>query len=219
MEAVDPASHGVLSADERTEFALASSLCAQTLHWPLAGSQQLWSRLQSAPALVEGKKPKQDGFAQAVAEFEVPSASNVGMKDLLSLRANEASFADFREAYGLAVFEAAELARRGGGGDAAVTLLRDRLEGHRDRCVAAVRRISALDGLLMPTGAMLGAAYVNYSLGVLPSTPADFIKLGVELAAPGALWLAVRLSQALMAGVSNDHAVAVYGALIERAAY
>jgi hypothetical protein len=71
--------------------------------------------------------------------------------------------------------------------------------------------------MILPTGALLGAACVNYSLGVLPTDVQDLTKLGIELAAPGALWLLVRLTQALKgANSGGDSAAAVYGALIER---
>jgi len=202
--------------DEAEEFALGSALCVRTLHWPVAGSERLWHRLRSTPKILQGCEPKSDALAQAVAEFQVPSVSNVPMDDLLALRSGEASFTEFREAYGTAMLEAAGLARREGNA-AAQALLRDRLQIHSDRCVATARRISALDGLIMPTGALLGAACVSYSLGALPTSMSELTKLGTDLVAPGALWLVVRLLQALRsAGSGSDAAAAVYGALLER---
>jgi hypothetical protein len=205
------------TSESATEFALASALSSQLKQWPVAGSEQLWRRLQSASTILKSRKPHQDMLAQSVAEFAVPSASKVPMHDLVALRSSEAAFAEFREAYAGAMLEAAQLARQQGGAVAAETLLRDRLQIHRDRCVAAAERTPALDGLILPTGALFGAGLVNYSLGVLPTGAPELTKLATELAAPGALWLVVRLIQALKGAWSGHNSAAVvYGALLER---
>jgi hypothetical protein len=86
------------------------------------------------------------------------------------------------------------------------------LEVHRDRCIAAVRRTPVLDGVILPTGALLGAACVSYSLGVLPVGVHDWTKLVIELAVPGAGWLAVRLAQTMSGvGSGTDSATAIDG--------
>jgi hypothetical protein len=206
---------GSIDRDEAVELALATTLCERTIHWPVAGSTTLWAHLQSAARTIAGSKPNLGVIHQAVAEFEVPSASKVAMDDLIRLRANEQSFAEFRDAYGAAMREAAEAARRDGE-EVAKVVLRDRLLPHRDRCLDAVKKTSSLEGMILPTGALLGAACVNYALGVLPSGTQDLQKLAVELAAPGAVWLAALLGQSWASLASGgDSVTAVYGALLE----
>jgi hypothetical protein len=204
--------------DRTTEaFALATGVCSMAAYWPVASTEPLWRRLQAGGQCLARELGRCNlPVAQAVAEFDVPSIRGLPMRDLLGLRANEASFAEFREAFGVAVRESLDQSRTHGAGFGE-QFFRDRLMPHLERCNATAKGTSAFDGMLLPAGAALavgGLAWL-FSTGDNPLASVDNLeKALINTVSPGAAWMAMSFVQRLVAGRHPGRAV--YSALLDR---
>ena len=209
---------GSESADPTTEsFALATGVCSMAAYWPVASTGPLWRRLQAGGTHLAEQLGKCNlPIAQAVAEFDVPSVSRLQMRDLLKLRANEASFADFREAFGVAMRESLDQSRVHGP-DFGKQFFRDRLRPHQERCNATAEGTSAFDGMLLPAGAAFAVGGLSWLLATVDNPFASFDNLEkalINVVAPGAAWLAMGQLQRLIAKRRPGNAV--YSALVDR---
>ncbi|SDQ73191.1 hypothetical protein [Paraburkholderia tuberum] len=202
---------------ELQQYACATGVCTACAYWPLASSRRLWERLDAGADDLAKRTRGDVTVEKAVAQFDLPSTALVPLNQLLLVRADEQSFSDFREAIGVAFVEAARVATQDGA-EYAVKYVREQLELRRAQCETAARRINALDGLLLPTGAILTAAGLSWALGFSPIKGApELTKLATDALAPGAAWLAARLFQELSPKVKQAcAAAAVYGALVEK---
>lgn len=197
-------------------LALATGVCSMAAYWPVASTEWLWKQLQTGGEYLARELGRCNlPVAQAVAEFDVPSVKRLQMRDLLSLRANEAAFADFREAFGVAIRESLDQSRVHGR-SFGEQLFRDRLKPHQERCNATARGASAFDGMLMPAGAAFAVGGLSwlFSTGDNPLASIDNLeKALINVVAPGTAWLAMGQVQRL---VSKRHpGRAVYSALVD----
>lgn len=198
-------------------FALAMGVCSMAAYWPVASNSKLWDLLRSgAQTLSDELGLCNVSVAQAVAEFDVPSVSRLTVAQLIELRANEAAFADFRGAFGVAIREALDQSRVHGVSYGREVLL-ERLTPHQDRCNRSAKNTGIYDGMLLPAG----AAFAVGGLSWLFSTGDDQLtkfenlsKVLINVGAPGAAWLLMGRLQRLIS--ARDPGLAVYSALINR---
>lgn len=205
------------SVESLDDFVWATGLCTLAGYWPVAASDALWARLrQDGQWLATELTRMHSPVEEAVAVFDLPSVSRVPTEDLLRLRANEAAFADFRDAFGVAMREAADQGRVHGD-HFAVQLLRDRLMPHQARCEGVAKGTSAFDGLMLPAGAALSAGGLAWALATGDDPMLGFEnvkKLLIGMAAPGIAWLSMREAQRRFS--KRDPALSIYSALIDK---
>lgn len=198
-------------------YLFATGICTLAGYWPVAASEALWARLRrDAQWLSSELTLMHSPVEEAVAVFDLPSVSRVPTKDLVSLRANETAFADFRDAFGVAMREAADQGRVHGRHFAG-EVLRDRLKPHQARCEGVAKQTGAFDGLMLPAGAALTAGGLAWALatGDDPMLGIENVKkLLIGTAAPGIAWLSMREAQRRLS--TRDPALAIYSALIDK---
>lgn len=207
-----------LSEAQDAAFACATGICSMAAYWPVASTAELWRRLREGGMRIAREASAHNlPVEEAVTELEVPSVTKVPIDDLLRLRANEAAFSDFREAFGVAIREARDQGHTHGP-HFAYQVFRDRLMPHQARCTAVATRTNAFDGVMLPGGAALAAGGLAWMLGATDDPTQGFEHLSqllINTVAPGAAWIA--MSAGLRAAQPINPALAVYSALLDKA--
>lgn len=196
-------------------LAVAEGICSMAAYWPLASTDWLWGRLRSGGDLLAQELAQCNvAVAQAVAEFDVPSARRLNIRDILALRANEEAFAEFRQAFGLAMRESLDQSRLHGS-SLGEQYFRDRLRPHQERCNALAKTSGAFDGALIPAGAAFAMGGLSWLLiGDNPlATPEKEMTLLIAATATPATWFVADRVRRLVSG--KHPGSAVYAALVD----
>lgn len=199
------------------DFALATAIATHTQAWPVATRMEVFERMERGILTAATTMRRREiEVAKALARFGLPDAGPIPIELLLEVRAGEASFADFRNKLSTTMIRAYALAK-----DDPLhfsTFLRDELEGAAHSCREAAKMSSAIDGAVAPALTTLLLAATRFVFeSVNLSDPKELARLTAELAAPGAVWLAMQMIRRLTsANVRENRRLAeLYGCLMQ----